>query len=401
MADTASNLGTGSPGANDFGVRAGRLALVRESRFGLFVSNLRQFLTERQVRIRGGGTPFLADSGFGAGLRENLSSFFQPTPRMAAGAAGSDLLVDWNQGFGSIWQNIRDLISPPKLAPLQTTSKPVAVKDIWTKNTQFGRVQALSVAIHVVLIVLIVVPLLPEILSPGNTKASNASVTPIDISPYVPKLPAGAQKAGGGGGGGEHNVVPASAGRAPKFSYTRFTPPEVRPPEHPKLAVVPTILGPPNLNIPNPNLDNWGDPLAKLQTDSSGPGRGSGIGSGQGGGIGSGNGGGLGPGDQWGTGGGSPHAGENGYGTPVCLYCPQPEFSNEAVKAKYQGVVVVQTLISADGRATNIRVVKGVGLGLDEKAVEAVRNWRFKPAMGPDGRPAAVLTFIEVTFHLY
>ena len=57
-------------------------------------------------------------------------------------------------------------------------------------------------------------------------------------------------------------------------------------------------------------------------------------------------------------------------------------------------------LFTPDGRATNIQVVKGPGLGLEDKAIEAVRNWRFKPALGPDGKPVATLTPIEVTFRL-
>lgn len=91
----------------------------------------------------------------------------------------------------------------------------------------------------------------------------------------------------------------------------------------------------------------------------------------------------------------------DGYSSPTCLYCPSPSFTDEAVKAKYQGIVELVATITADGRATDIRVAKGIGLGLDEKAVEAVRNWRFKPALGPIGKPASVRQVIEVTFHLY
>ena len=108
----------------------------------------------------------------------------------------------------------------------------------------------------------------------------------------------------------------------------------------------------------------------------------------------------MGPGQDWGTGGGSPHAGENGYGNPQCLYCPQPEFSDEAIKAKYSGTVLVQALVGADGRAREVHVVKGLGLGLDEKAIEAVKSWRFRPATSPNGQAAGVVTLIEVTFRL-
>ena len=161
-----------------------------------------------------------------------------------------------------------------------------------------------------------------------------------------------------------------------------------------------TLLGPPDLKIPSPNMDNYGDPLAKLMNGSGGPGGGSGIGSGTGTGIGSGEGGGLGPGSGGGTGGGAYHPGTGGVGYPSCVYCPDPKYSEEARKAKYQGTVVLQAVITPDGRATEIQVVKGPGLGLEEKAVEAVKQWRFKPANGPGGKPVPVIVPIEVTFRL-
>jgi TonB family protein len=96
-----------------------------------------------------------------------------------------------------------------------------------------------------------------------------------------------------------------------------------------------------------------------------------------------------------------PRAGENGYGTPVCLYCPQPGFSEEAIRAKhFDAIVVLEALVTADGRATNVHVIKAVGLGLDIKALEIIPTWRFKPALGPDGRAAPVVTRIECKFHL-
>jgi len=379
-------------------LRVGRLpSPVRASHLKIFLSNVRDFLVERPAKRRAGQATAFDVPKFGAGLGENLKEWLRSGPR---GAVRSDLLVNWNAGFGSLWQNLRDAIFPPKLPPLKVSSKPVPVPEIWSKNTQFTRVQALSIAFHVVVLVLIIVPRLPELMSPPTTQAKSY-VTDINLSPYLPKLPAAAKRAGGGGGGGEHNPVPASRGAAPKFSWTQLTPPAVRPPENPKLAATPTLIGPPELHVNTPNAPNWGDPLAKLTNDSSGPGSGAGIGSGSGGGVGSGDGRGLGPGHDWGTGGGYPSAGTGGYGTPACLYCPRPDFSEEAMKAKYQGTVVLMAVITADGRAINVTVAKGLGLGLDEKAVEAVRTWRFTPARGPDGKPSSVSVPIEVVFRLY
>ena len=83
----------------------------------------------------------------------------------------------------------------------------------------------------------------------------------------------------------------------------------------------------------------------------------------------------------------------------MLIHKVEPEFSEEARKAKYQGEVVLSIEIAADGTPRILRVVSGPGLGLDEKAVEAVRQWRFKPAYR-DGRPVDSTAMVEVHFHL-
>src|SRR5580704_3016747 len=390
MVEPTINLdGANQPGAEPT-LRLGSLrSPQQQSNLSSLFSNLKDFLTERPVKVRAGDSKTFAMPGFGASLSDNLKEFFRPGPK---GTVNSGLLVSWDDGVGGFWQNLRDMISPRKLPPLKTTSQPVDVPEIWSKNPQFTRVQALSVAFHVVVLVLLILPFLPELFSPATTKASSPITNVTEISPYLPKLAPAAKKAGGGGG--QRNLTPATRGQAPKFSYTQISKPLARPPENPKLPVTPTLLGNPALNVPNITAQNWGDPLSKvLGTDSLGQGSGTGIGDGHGAG--------LGPGEGYNTGGGYPNAGTGGYGSPTCLYCPSPAFSDEAVKAKYQGVVELLAVITADGRATDIKVAKGLGLGLDEKAVEAVRNWRFKAALGPDGKPTSVRQLIEVTFHLY
>jgi periplasmic protein TonB len=363
-----------------------------------FFSNLKYFLTARHIKLNGGPPAVFVPKGFGDTAGSNLKELFRAAPR---GAVNSDLLVNWNSGFGSLWQNLCETCFPAKLPPLKSTNQPVAVKEIWSKNTQFTRVQALSMAFHVVVLVLIILPLVPGLLSPATTRASSRLDSSTDISPLLAKLSAGARKAGGGGGGGSHDLRPASGGKLPKSSMTQFTPPKAVTNPSARMAMTPAVLGPPELKLPSPNMNNWGDPLSKVLNDSNGPGSGNGIGSGDGTGVGSGDGDGVGSGEQWGTAGGPPSAGMDGYGYPVCIYCPQAQYSEEAVKAKYQGTVLLIAIITPDGKATSIKVVKGLGLGLDEKAVEAVRAWRFRPAAGPNGRPAPVRQTIEVTFHLY
>ncbi len=310
------------------------------------------------------------------------------------------MTVEWLPWYRSFYQNLKDTISPPKLPPLKVTSQPVKVRSIWSRDEAFGPSQIAALAVHIGLIVLLVVPIYSKITNPTPPVIA-INVAPDDISPYTSKIPAGKNTAHGGGGGGERNPIPASKGKLPKFAPMQLTPPmaAIRNP-NPRLAVTPTLIGPPDLKMPSPNLPNYGDPLARIITDSNGPGSGGGIGSGSGGGIGSGSGGGLGPGQGGGTGGGIYNAGTGGYGVPSCIYCPDPKYSEEARKVKYMGTVMVQAVINADGHATNIQIVHDPGMGLGEKAMEAVKTWQFKPALGPNGKPAATIVQIEVTFRL-
>jgi TonB family protein len=93
-------------------------------------------------------------------------------------------------------------------------------------------------------------------------------------------------------------------------------------------------------------------------------------------------------------------AGVNGVTVPTCLYCPIPGYTQQARDAKYEGTVILSVIISPDGRASNVAIVKHPGLGLAEKAIEAVSEWKFKPA-SKDGNSVSTVVPIEVTFRLY
>ncbi len=359
-----------------------------------FWSNLRQFLVERPIKVRERKDAPFTQTTFGSGVMGNLAEFLRPRPASRR-QVNSRLAVAWGANFGGFGGRIRDFFSPPKQPPLPPGIRPIKVKDIWSKDENFGTSQALAVCLHIAAIGLLVIPIFTNVL-PASTEAKNkqVNVTPLDISPYMAKLPAGNDKAGGGGGGNNHTLTPTSKGKLPKFQWTQFTPPQAKIQNlNPKLAMDPSLLGPPDLKVSNINMANFGDPLAKSVTDSLGNGNGTGIGSGSGGG--------LGPGEGGGTGGGVFRAGVNGVGTPSCFYAPSPEYSDAARKTKYQGAVVVEGIINLDGKVTNIKVVKGVGMGLDENAVAAVKTWRCKPAVGPSGQPVRTLVPIEVTFRLY
>jgi periplasmic protein TonB len=358
-----------------------------------FWSNLKQFLTERPIKVSGKAASPLMPEEYGGGFGDNLKDFFKSKP-VPKGPVNSRLAVNWGANFGGFGYRIKEFFSPTKQPPLPPGIQPVKVKEIWSKDENFGWSQLTAIGLHVVIIALIALPLIWKMEHPVDAKTKTLDVTPLDISPYVSKLPAGAQKAGGGGGANDHTLTPVNKGKLPKFKWTQFTPPQIKiENQNPKLAMDPSLLGPPDLKVPSPNMSTFGDPLASALSDSLGHGNGTGIGSGTGGG--------LGPGEGGGTGGGAFRAGVNGVGVPVCLYCPIPQYSDEARKAKYQGTVVLQVTITTDGKAINISVVKGPGLGLEEKAIEAVKGWKFKPAVGPAGKPVATIVPIEVTFRLY
>ena len=358
-----------------------------------FWSNLKQFLFERPVKVRGDVKSTLMPPQYGDGFWNNVSEFFTSRP-VPKGSSDSRLSTEWVEGFGGFSTRIKEFFSPTKQAPLPFEVKPVRVKEIWTKDENFGWTQVISISLHVVVIGLIVVPLFTHVLPPPTEAMNKTDVLPLDISPYAAKLPSGAKPAGGGGGANDHTTTPVNRGKLPKFKWTQFTPPQVKIMNpQPKLPMDPSLLGPPDLRVSNIQAPTFGDPLANGVSDSLGHGNGTGIGSGSGGG--------LGPGEGGGTGGGAFRAGVNGVGMPSCIYCPDPQYSDEARKAKYQGVVVLMVVITLDGRATNIQVAKSPGLGLDEKAIEAVRQWKFRPAVGPGGKAVPAQVPIEVTFRLF
>lgn len=220
-----------------------------------------------------------------------------------------------------------------------------------------------------------------------------------EVSPYL--LPPSATKAGGGGGGGDRDKLAASKGALPRFSREQLAPPAVVVRnENPKLAVEPTVVVPPEIYLATLQTGPLGDPLSSvLAPPSSGTGSGGGIGSGSGGGVGSGRGPGVGPGWGGGIGGGAYRVG-GGVTAPRVIYAPDPEFSEEARKAKYQGTVVLWAIVGADGRTHDIRVLRSLGMGLDEKAIEAIRQWRFEPGR-KGGIAVAVQVNVEVSFRLY
>ena len=167
----------------------------QESNLKSLASNLKDFLTERPVKIKGDRAPVFSMGGFGDDIGDNFKEFFRPSAR---GPVNSALLVNWDQNAG-LWQNLRDMISPPQASSAQ-------------RHQQARRREGNLVQEHAVHARAIALHCLPRscsgadhrsALAPidvaGTTKA-NSKYDITTISPYLPKLAPAAKKAGGGGG---------------------------------------------------------------------------------------------------------------------------------------------------------------------------------------------------------
>ena len=302
-------------------------------------------------------------------------------------------VVPWYKSFV---QNLKDTINPPKLPPLELTSKPVDPAELKGLNGLYSgngsRAGLMSFLIHVSVVAAIFI--LGSLKPVQKLVKDTVTLIAPDLKPYISKPKD--KLAGGGGGGGARSPLQASKGALPKPAPRQFTPPRVDPPPDPKLPMLPTVVAPPD--VPNIVANNYGDPLSRLGIPSNGTGAGAGIGSGYGGGVGSGRGAGVGPGSGGGFGGGAYRIG-GGVSAPSVLFKVEPEYSEEARKAKWQGTVVLSLVVDEGGKAQGIKVVRSLGLGLDQKAIEAVEKWRFKPGM-KDGKSVPVIATIEVNFRL-
>jgi protein TonB len=342
-----------------------------------------------------------ADGPMWASLWSNLRDAFRPVKQPPLELTSQPVaptglnVIDEEPIWKTLWNSLHDLFFPKKLPPLELTSAPVAVPDrMAVKRNPVS--QAVSFATHVLVIGLIFLLALAQ----WHIRQVKQKVAVTDITPAMPIAPAKLTM-GGGGGGGNHEIVEASKGKLPQIAKTQITPPQILRIDHPKLAVEPTIVMPQPIKLPDQAaLPNLGIPQSpQVALASQGTGGGSGFGSGNGGGIGSGNGAGVGPGEGGGYGGGVMRPG-GGVSDPVLLYAPDPEFSDEARRAKYQGICVVGLIVDAQGNPQAIHIVRPLGMGLDEKAMEAVKQYKFKPAM-LHGHPVPVQINIEVNFRIY
>jgi TonB family protein len=218
---------------------------------------------------------------------------------------------------------------------------------------------------------------------------------------------------GGGGGGLRQKLPPPRAQRKGKSSFDSPIPlrkppkpiapvqkPEPPPPQPElKSEPLPPVVAP-VATVAASTIDHPGviDEPAPKQSESRGPGTGGGVGSGTGTGLGKGDGSGIGEGSGGGMGGG-PYRPGSGVMPPRLLREVKAAYTEEARRRNLEGAVVLEIVVRRDGSVSDVKLLNGLPSGLNERAIAAVRQWRFAPATRL-GQPVDVIVEVEVEFKL-
>jgi protein TonB len=291
--------------------------------------------------------------------------------------------------FASLFEGLHDIVRPPKQAPLKLSSASIAVPDRMAVKRDPTAV-TLAIAINGLMALCVLwLGTLKVVSLAAPTPAKVITLVAPLTPPPLPKAPP--QSIVMSGGGGQPMPRPVSHGDPPKLQSKPIMIAATAPARiAPTLAVEPTLNVQADLHMAKANAPVIGIAAAPAVTVSAGNGAGAGLGAGSGDGLGAGTGGNYG-GGVFKVGG--------GVSQPQVLFAPDPTFTEEARQAKVAGKVVVYLQVNPEGRPMHVKVLRGLGMGLDEKAVEAVRQYKFKPAT-KDGHPVTVEMNVEVNFQI-
>ena len=305
----------------------------------------------------------------------------------------SSLQPSQDSWFQRVRDNFQQFLTPAHILPTSANGAPIHLHR-WGKSADSGWAQSLSLLTHAAfLAVLAFVAISP----PGTKRPPLLSVDKIPgtigVPPRLLDLLRGNHPADGRGSGTGHDLLPPTQGNLPPRSSIQLLKPTLPQNQNPELPVPPTIQDASAVHILTA-VDNIGLPWMPDQNNSSGHGKGNTIGDGPGDSIGSS------PGEYAGRG-QNPGSYQPGVSLPRCAYCPDPQYTDEAREAKVQGTVTLQVLVNSDGRASQIRVIKGIGLGLDERAMQTIRGWKFVPARDGARRAVSAWVTVEAIFRLF
>jgi len=290
--------------------------------------------------------------------------------------------------------NVRDALTPEKWKTSSANGAPLHLF-CFDGASQSSRAQGISLLTHAAVIAaLALIAMHPfKAAKTPDTRAARVLQKLRFPSHFFSSSTSPAPDPGAGSGGGRVQI-PTTAGNLVPLASIQVVRPSLPPKQDVHMPVPPTIFDPAAASVLTP-VNKIGLPWMKDDTNSPGPGDSTTIGGGPGRTMGDG------PRDGPGGEGQLQSRYRAGVALPSCAYCPDPQYTDEAREAKLQGKVTLQVLVGADGRAAEIRVVQGIGLGLDERAAEAIRGWKFVPARDAARRPVAAWVVVEAIFRLF
>jgi TonB family protein len=291
-----------------------------------------------------------------------------------------------------IRENLAHLIAPSPLTPSSSNGAPIHLLKL-DGTGKAGSAQTVSLLTHAgIIAAMIFLAAHVPISKPPIILTNGVPLEPLHFTRPAETL---AERAslGRSSGGGEDNPIPATHGFFPPHSSVQLISPRLPDKVHHDLPVAVTIFdenAPPNISP----VTEIGLRRMPNDTNSAGPGSHHGIGNGNNDGM----------GDEDGSGagdGGNGPSGRRAVAMPICLVCPLPVYTDEARHVKVQGTVTLRVLVGADGRAQQVRVVRGPGYGLEDRAEETVRGWKFRPASDATNRTVPTWVIIEAVFRLF
>jgi periplasmic protein TonB len=290
-----------------------------------------------------------------------------------------------------IRENFHQAFTPARIFPFSANGAPIHLLS-WRRVPVVHGSRTISFVAHLLLIVGILVVHVETRTPHDGAGGDKAASGPRAFFPF-PTRAFTESSLGMKSGGGENDPRPTKHGLLAPGSSMPLLPPRRQVNPAPELPVISSVFDPSAAPLPVP-VSNLGLPWMKDNSDSAGPGKDHGFGSGKKGGMGDDEGPGAGQGDSY----SGPYA--NAVTLPTCVYCPDPQYTDEAREAKLQGRVALRVLVGVDGRASQIQIVQGIGMGLDDRAVQSVRSWKFAPARDGARRPVPQWITIEIIYRL-
>jgi periplasmic protein TonB len=304
----------------------------------------------------------------------------------------SSLQASQHSWLHRVRDNFHKLLAPERIFPSSANGAPL---HLLRGEARTSRAQGISILTHAAIITaLTLIAVHPQNIRKGPENSATKVFEHLTLPRHLFPMSSGATPDPGSGSGGGRVPIPATTGNLVPPSSIQLVRPSLPPKQDVAMPVPPTIYDPAAPPVLAP-VDKIGFPWMNEDTNSPGPGDSNTIGSRNGSTMGDG------PRDGLGGEGGSQSRYRGGVSHPTCAYCPDPQYTDEAREAKLQGKVTLRVLVGADGRAAQIRIVQGIGLGLDERAEQAIRGWKFVPAHDAAHRAVPDWVTVEAVFRLF